>query len=276
MIFQRLWIQKMIILNSVILLMIIEGTCLGQILIPEGTKVRLRLEQSLSSATSQEGQEVRLSVIDNVKIGDEIVIAQGATAVGRVVEAVPKKRMGRTGKIDFSVDRVIAVDAEPIPVRYTLNKNETGSKTLSTGILTAGTTFVFIPAGPFWLLRHGKDVGFEKGLILEVFTNQAHTMGARAPNTDQSAVNQAVKSTTVAKVIISSDVDGAKIKLDGKFVGNTPTTLEIEEGSHKILVLYGSTFWKKDFKIYGGSTISINAPLKKKKSWISQDPNSSR
>jgi hypothetical protein len=276
MLYQRRWVHRKTIVNSVILLMIIEGICLGQIQIPEGTKIRLRLEQTLSSATSQEGQEVRLSVTDDVKTGDEIVIAQGATAVGRVVEAVPKRRMGRTGKIDFSVDRVISLDAEQIPVRYTLNKNEKGSKTLSTGILTAGTTFVFYPAGPFWLLRHGKDVGFEKGLILEVFTDQAHTMGAKAPNTDQSTVNQAVTETKIAKVIISSDVDGAKIKLDGKFVGKTPTTLDIEEGSHKILVLCGSSFWKKDFKVHGGSTISINAPLKRKKTWISEESNSCR
>src|SRR3979409_6857 len=75
-----------------------------QIEIPDGTKVSCRLEQTISSATAEQGQQVQLSVTEDVKVGDTVVIAQGATVLGTVVEAEGKRRMGRTGKLDFSVD----------------------------------------------------------------------------------------------------------------------------------------------------------------------------
>ena len=89
----------------------------GQIQIPEGTKVRVRLEQSLSSATAEENQPVQLSVVEAIKINDQVAIAERATVVGTVVLARPKRRMGRTGKLDFSIDRVTAVDGKSIPIR---------------------------------------------------------------------------------------------------------------------------------------------------------------
>ena len=71
--------------------------------IPEGTKVRVRLEQQLSSATADEGQPVQLSVVEAVFVNEVEVIPSGASVHGAVVTAVPKRRMGRTGKLDFSI-----------------------------------------------------------------------------------------------------------------------------------------------------------------------------
>ena len=82
-----------------------------------------------------------------MKVGDTVVIPQGAPDVGMITQAVPKRRMGRTGKLDFSVERVIAADGNSVPLRYTINKKEGGSHAVSTGILTAGAAVVFWP-GP--------------------------------------------------------------------------------------------------------------------------------
>ena len=75
-------------------------------LIPSGTKVACRLEQTISSATAEEGQQVQLAVTENVKVNDQIVITQGSACVGTIVLATAKRSMGRSGKLDFSIDKV--------------------------------------------------------------------------------------------------------------------------------------------------------------------------
>src|SRR5689334_11716863 len=101
---------------------LVVSICNADIQIPNGTKISCRLEQTISSATADEGQPVQLSVTENVKIGDVVVIPQGALVQGAIVEATAKRRMGRTGKLDFSIDKVRGGDGEYIPLRYTMHK----------------------------------------------------------------------------------------------------------------------------------------------------------
>jgi hypothetical protein len=59
----------------------------AQLVIPSGTKLSARLEQTLSSATAEQGQQVQLSVTENVKINGVVVIPQGAPIIGTIGEA---------------------------------------------------------------------------------------------------------------------------------------------------------------------------------------------
>ena len=83
--------------------------------------------------------------------------------------------MGRTGKLDFSIDRAIAVDGGSVPLRYSIVKKEGGSHAVRTGVITAGVAVLFWPAAPFFLLMKGKDTVINKGMIFEVFTDAAHS-----------------------------------------------------------------------------------------------------
>ncbi len=249
----------------------------AQVILPEGTRIRVRLEQALSSATSEEGQAVNLSVADDVKIGDTIVISQGSTSTGTVTQAVPKRRMGRTGKIDFSIERVVAVDGSNIPLRYSPTKREGGSNATKAGILTAAGAIIFWPAAPVFLLMKGKDVTVNKGLAFDVFTDQRFTLspkattiapaGATTVQAAQPVVTPppAPEPPKMASVTIKSDLDGAEIELDGAFVGSTPTTLQLAPGPHAVIVRKGSATWTRTVQIQAGSSITLSAPLSTKK-----------
>lgn len=233
-----------------------------QIEIPSGTKVACRLEQTISSATAEPGQQVQLSTTEDVKIGDHVVIPQNSMVMGLVVEAQEKRRMGRTGKLDFSVDKVRVADGEFVPLRYTLNKREGGSHAVSTGVMTAGAAVLFWPAAPFFLLRKGKDVTINKGIVLEVFTDQSHIMKNSGPATVMAGSNSGnAASAGEATVTISSDVVGADIEIDGAFVGNTPSTRPLAAGTHKIKVSNGAKVWERTLSVEKGSTINLNAKL---------------
>jgi hypothetical protein len=250
-------------------------TAFGQVRVPEGTKLRVRLEQSISSATAEEGQVVELAVADAVKIGNAVVFPEGARVIGTITEAQEKRRMGRAGKLDFSIDRVKAADDQWIPVRYTLNKKSGESHGVRTGVLTAGAAVVFWPAAPFFLLMTGKDITINKGVTLEVFTDTDHYVGAAPPTVAAASASapasiQATEpnrlagsafaaGTGVATVSVTSSVAAAEIEVDGAFVGDTPTTLQLPAGSHRVLVKCGAKLWDRTLQVNSGSTISLNA-----------------
>ena len=244
------------IIRLVLSIFIMSSLCFGQvaqITIPEGTMIRVRLEQDLSSATAQEGQSVQLSVMDAVRIGETEAILQGANVTGRVILAQEKRRMGRTGKLDFSIDRVMAVDKTNIPLRYTSNKKEGGSTAVSTGIITAGVAALFFPVAPLVLLRKGKNATIPRGMTFEVYTDQLHVLST------SSVTRNAVVKTTI--VSIESVPPGADVEIDGLFVGNTPLSLDVPIGECSVVVKKkGFITWSRILKATSGN-VNINAEL---------------
>ena len=252
-----------------LLLLTSASASLAQVTLPEGTKVRVRLEQQLSSATAEEGQPVQLAVTEDIKVGDTPVIAQGATCVGTITQAVPKRRMGRTGKLDFSIERCNAVDGAPVPLRYSAIKKEGGSHGARTGALTAGAAIVFWPAAPVFLLMKGKDVTVNKGIIIDVFTDQRFVLKpppapAPAPAPRRRRPRPAAPpANAMAQVKITSEPDGAEIELNGAFVGSTPASLQLPAGQQNITVRKGALLWRRTVQIQAGSSITVNAVLTK-------------
>ena len=55
-------------------------------MIPDGTRIRVRLEENLNSATAELGETVDFAVTQEVRIGDAIAIANGARATGSIVQ----------------------------------------------------------------------------------------------------------------------------------------------------------------------------------------------
>jgi hypothetical protein len=248
-------------LRTCIVALTASALSIAQVQVPDGTKIACRLDQTISSATAEEGQRVQLLVTENIKVGDTIVIPQGAPAIGTIVEAQPKRRMGRTGKLDFSIEKVRAADGEYIPVRYTLHKREGGSKAVSTGVMTAGAAVLFWPAAPFFLLRKGKDVTINKGVVIEVFTDQGHTLklANAAPMALSSAAPTPAPAGEAATVSITSEAAGAEVEVNGAFVGSTPSTQKLTAGSHKIVVRNGKQIWERTLQVQPGTSVTVHA-----------------
>jgi len=122
---------------------------------PDGEKVRLILMEDISSATANQGDRVNFTVAEDLKVGDVVVIAKGATASGTITEAKKRGMLGRGGKLTMSMDQVKAVDGQNIRVRATSGR-EGDDK-------TGKTVVVAVLAGPFALLVKGKDIAAPKG-----------------------------------------------------------------------------------------------------------------
>jgi len=75
---------------------------------------------------------------------------------------------------------------------------------------------------------------------------------AAAPAEDQAPAT--------AMLSINSNQPGAAIEVDGLFVGNAPTTLELAAGVHQVVLRHGSSVWRRNLQITSG-TVTITARL---------------
>src|SRR6202166_5391961 len=72
----------------------------------EGTPVKLRIAQTVSSADAQVNDRVEFEVLEDVRISDALIIPKSGIAWGTVTEAQSKRRMGRAGKLEIVMDSV--------------------------------------------------------------------------------------------------------------------------------------------------------------------------
>jgi hypothetical protein len=79
-----------------------------QYVVPSGTVITVRLNDTLASNVSQSGQSFTATVVDPVQIDQRTVIAQGATATGTVVDAQPLGRFEGGARLQIRLDSVDA------------------------------------------------------------------------------------------------------------------------------------------------------------------------
>jgi hypothetical protein len=142
----------------------------ADLILHDGTPVRLRLNRNLSSADAKTGDTIDFEVLDDVKVEGAIVIARGVTAMGTVTLAEHKKRMARGGKLDVTIDYVRMVNDEKAALRAVKETSGGGHTGAMTGAMVA-TALVVWPAAPFFLFMHGKDTTIPKDTEITAYVN---------------------------------------------------------------------------------------------------------
>jgi len=177
------------------------------LLLQDGTPVRMRLGRNLSSETAQEGESVDFEVLDEVKVGNVVVVAQGATAMATVTEAKHKRTMGRAGHLNVEIDYVRAVSGEKIPLRGIQDAKAGGHVGAMTGAIVA-TSIIFFPAAPLFLFMHGKDITIPKGHEVTCYVNADFKIDPAkfAPATTAAPATQSSAPKPSGKPLTNDDV----------------------------------------------------------------------
>lgn len=137
----------------------------------EGTPIPLKLARELSSAIEAPGNRVDFEVVEDIKVNDVVVIPKGSMAWGTIVDAKPKRRLGRAGRLDVRIDEVRLANGERVPLRASQESKGKGrSGVVTGGIIASG--ILFFPAAPFFLFIHGKDVVIAKGAPVTAYVDQ--------------------------------------------------------------------------------------------------------
>jgi hypothetical protein len=128
----------------------------------EDTPVRIRLVRTMSSRDARVDERVDFEVLEDIKVGNVVVVERGAMAIATVTEAHPKRRMGRAGKLNINIDYVRLVSGEKALLRAVKGGSGGNHIAAMTGAMVA-TGVVFFPAAPLFLFMHGKDITIPKG-----------------------------------------------------------------------------------------------------------------
>jgi hypothetical protein len=287
----------------------------------DGTPIRMRISRTISSADAQVDEKVDFEILEDIKVGETIVVPRGGIAWGTITEAQPKRRMGRAGKLNVNIDAVRLIDGEKAALRAVKEVKGGGHTGAMTGAIVA-TSIVFFPAAPLFLFMHGKDITIPKGTEITAYINGDITLDAAkfvsksassqpapsalaaasaagqapagastsdaaapadalniapgTPSSSASAATPAAGSATAGSaavpssaaepstVVIKSTPDGADITIDGKFIGNTPSTIKLTPGDHTILIeKSGFKAWQRTMTVSPAGKVTVDAGLEK-------------
>ena len=223
--------------------------------IPDSTPIRLTVTDRLNSATSEVDDTVHLEVAEDVRVRGIVVIPRGSMASGHVVAVQHRQRMGKGGKLVFSVDFVRTPDGTDISVRAQAERKGKDKRSL-------------MPS-PLHVLGKGKDLEIPQGTHILAYINGNHeiSLGNNSPAiASQTSSEPAITVTPgdISSVAVTSTPDHADISVDGKFLGTTPSTVRITSGDHSVTIeKAGFKAWQRIMTLTMGGNITLDVSLDK-------------
>ena len=78
-----------------------------------------------------------------------------------------------------------------------------------------------------------------------------------------AVADRTMSASSASKISVSSIPANADIEVDGNFVGNTPSAIDVTPGEHSVVVKKtGFKSWERKLKVTGGS-VNVSAELEK-------------
>jgi hypothetical protein len=133
------------------------------VLLKEGTEVKLKFAEDLSSKTANEGDPVNMVLDEEIKVGDLIVARSGCKATGTITNAKKAGMMGKAGELNLRLEHLKVGDQR---VRLRGSKGKEGEGKVGTAV---ALTVLF---GPIGLIKHGKNVDVKAGTILTAYVDE--------------------------------------------------------------------------------------------------------
>jgi hypothetical protein len=124
------------------------------LIIPDGTPVKLRLAESVSSAHACVGNLLQFIVVRDVSVGGFTVIPAGTMARGSITEVKGRRILGIGGKVSLKLDSVDLFNGDRVGLRARKEvKGGSRTKLMVAGMIV--TSLIFLPATPVFLLTPG-------------------------------------------------------------------------------------------------------------------------
>jgi hypothetical protein len=135
----------------------------GSALLPQGMPVHLVFVTDVNSKTADVGDKITLTLAEDIKAGNAVVVAKGAQATGRVIQVDKNGVAGRPGNLAFEVD---SLNVNGNMVRLS------GSETLE-GEPKLPNASVLIPVvgGLAAIARHGKNAEIKPGTPVTAYVD---------------------------------------------------------------------------------------------------------
>lgn len=139
-----------------------EPAATAKVVLKEGSEVKLKFADDLSSKTATEGDPVNLILDEDIKVGDIVVAKAGCKAVGTITNAKKAGMMGRAGELNMRLEH-LKVGDDRVKLRGTKGKQGQGKEGTAVAL-----TVLF---GPIGLIKHGKNVEVKAGSPLNAYVD---------------------------------------------------------------------------------------------------------
>lgn len=156
--------------------------------LPAGTPIDIEAAHTVSSLDFRPGDYLSFHVLVPVMIDGVVLIEKNSLVTGRVVEAKRGRHWGRSGRLTWTMQDVIAVDGTRVPLQAQrdIPTGRNGVKGTSHGGQVATQMIVFgallFPASPLVLMsgfKRGEDAVLPKGKRFVVFVQSETVVKAR-------------------------------------------------------------------------------------------------
>src|SRR5712692_2285587 len=139
----------------------------AKVILKEGTDVKLKFAQDLSSKTAADDDPVNLVLDEDLKVGDVTGCKAGGKALGIMTHAKRAGMMGEGGELNLRLEYLLVGDTR---MRLRGTKGKEGEGKVGTAV---ALTVLF---GPIGLIKHGKNVEVKQGTPLLAYVDQDFTV----------------------------------------------------------------------------------------------------
>ncbi len=133
------------------------------LMLKEGTEVPLVFAEDLNSKTAVDDDPVNMTLAEDIKVGDVVVVRKGAVALATVTNAHKSGMLGKAGELSIRLEYLKTDDRR---VRLRGSKGKEGEGKVGA---TVALTVLF---GPIGLIKHGKNVEIKEGTPLTAFVDE--------------------------------------------------------------------------------------------------------
>ena len=144
----------------------VQPAPVAQASLPANTEIMLRMNDEVTTRGGkvEVGHTFRLSVVDDVRIGNFVVIPRGTPATGEVTWKTGKGAFGKSGKMEIDL-RYVDLNGRRIPLSGHYRQEGEGN--------TVATVAAVVAVGVFGAFVTGKSATIPQGRELKAYTVEA-------------------------------------------------------------------------------------------------------
>ncbi len=148
--------------------------------IPNGLAIEVEAPFTVSSQEVRKGDAISFRVVNPVKVDGVVVIAPGATATARVVQASRGGHFGKAGRLAWTMEDVAAVDGTRIPLQAggRIVGDSKAAKVITQTIVMGAFLWVIAPVALFHGFKRGENALLPAGKRLEVLSQGETSINA--------------------------------------------------------------------------------------------------
>ena len=211
--------------------------------IPAGTLVRLMLIQPVNSQRAKVGDKLEFQVLEDVKVGDLIVIPRKSAASGTVTELQSPRRKEKPGRITIKAETVLLISQDTATLRG-LRTLQSGNRNVSLERQAETTNLIQSTGGfgvfflPLYMLAHGEYPVLPVGMEFTAALSQPVNM-QRAALLSLQPVEEKRHGNPVVTVYHLSNPPGDK----PKFYCGEAEVARLQSGTQFRLTLPTGRYW---------------------------------